>query len=92
MVSARGRIGGFSPERDGLFHEPKNGYSIRVIFEKGTGRWQTEKFKGKKLNRTACGPTFAGASAALPQLLPPHANANDEPTSRAQGSCLFHRS
>jgi hypothetical protein len=70
VVSARGRIGGLSAERDGLFHEPKNGYSIRVIFEKGTGRWQTEKFKGKRLNRTACGPTFAGASASTSPTTP----------------------
>jgi hypothetical protein len=37
---------------------PKNGYSIRVIFEKNTGRWQTEKFKGKKLMSSAFGSTL----------------------------------
>jgi hypothetical protein len=38
--------------------KPKNGYVIRVIFEKKTGRWQTEKFKGKKLIRSSFGSTF----------------------------------
>jgi hypothetical protein len=37
---------------------PKNGYSIRVIFEKNTGRWRTEKFKGKKLMSSAFGSTL----------------------------------
>ena len=43
------------------FTKPKNGYSIRVIFEKRTGRWQTKKFKGRKLVRTAFGSTFEQA-------------------------------
>jgi len=41
--------------------KPKNGYSIRVIFEKDTGRWQTEKFKGEELVRSAFGSTFEQA-------------------------------
>ena len=40
------------------FTKPKNGYFIRVIFEKSAGRWQTEKFKGMKLIQTAFGSTF----------------------------------
>jgi hypothetical protein len=40
------------------FTKRKNGYSIRVTFEKGTGGWGTEKFKGKKLVRSAEGSTF----------------------------------
>jgi len=38
--------------------KPKNGYSMRVIFEKATGRWRTTKFKGRKLIQTACGSTY----------------------------------
>jgi hypothetical protein len=45
----------------GYFTKPKNGYSIRVIFEKSAGGWQTKKFKGKKLIQTAFGSTFDGA-------------------------------
>jgi hypothetical protein len=43
------------------FTKPKNGYFIRVIFEKATSGWQTEKFKGKKLIRSAFGSTFEQA-------------------------------
>ena len=43
------------------FTKPTNGYWIRVIFEKATGRWPTEKFKGRKLIRTAFGSTFDSA-------------------------------
>lgn len=38
--------------------KPKNGYSMRVIFEKSSGRWLTKKFKGRKLIQTAFGSTF----------------------------------
>jgi len=41
--------------------EPTNGCWIRVIFEKKTGRWLTEKYKGEKLVRSACGSTFEHA-------------------------------
>ena len=34
---------------------------VRVIFEKQMRRWQTEKYKGKKLIRSAFGSTFDGA-------------------------------
>jgi hypothetical protein len=40
------------------FTKPKNGYSVRVIFEKKTGCWRTEKFKDKKLIQTAFGKTL----------------------------------
>jgi hypothetical protein len=40
------------------FTKPKNGYSVRVVFEKATGQWRTEKFKGKKLIRTAFASTY----------------------------------
>ncbi|HLV94097.1 MAG TPA: hypothetical protein VKS44_02810 [Candidatus Acidoferrales bacterium] len=43
------------------FTKPKNGYSVRVIFEKSGGRWLTKKFKGRKLIRTAFGSTFEQA-------------------------------
>jgi hypothetical protein len=43
------------------FTKPRNKYFVRVIFEKNTGRWQTEKFKGKKLVQSAFGSTFNGA-------------------------------
>ena len=43
------------------FTKPRNGYFIRVIFEKKTGRWQTEKFEGKKLIRSAFGSAFDSA-------------------------------
>jgi hypothetical protein len=39
---------------------PKNGYFIRVTFEKVTSRWRTENFKGWKLIRLAEGPTLDG--------------------------------
>jgi hypothetical protein len=42
------------------FTKPKDGYFIRVIFEKTTGGWQTEKFRAKKLIQTAEGSTFGG--------------------------------
>jgi hypothetical protein len=47
-------------ERKEMFYvtRPKNCYSIRVIFEKATGQWRTEKFKGKKLIQTAFGKTL----------------------------------
>jgi len=32
-----------------------------VAFEKKTGQWQTEKFKGKRLVRSAFGSTFEQA-------------------------------
>jgi hypothetical protein len=35
-----------------------NDYFVRVIFEKNSGRWQTEKFNGKTLVRSAFGSTF----------------------------------
>jgi len=38
--------------------KPLNGYSIRVICEKPSSGWRTEKFKGKKLIQTAFGSTF----------------------------------
>ena len=44
-----------------LLTKPKNSYFIRVIFEKSTGRWQTDKFKGKKLIRSAFGSAFDSA-------------------------------
>ena len=40
------------------FTKPKNGYFIRVIFEKTAGEWRTEKSKGKKLIRSAFASTF----------------------------------
>jgi hypothetical protein len=43
------------------FTKPKNGYSIRVIFDQHTGGWQTKKFKGRKLIRSAFGSTFEQA-------------------------------
>jgi len=41
--------------------KPKNGYSIRVIFEKATGQWRTEKFKGNELIQATFGSTFEQA-------------------------------
>jgi hypothetical protein len=38
-----------------------NSYFVCVIFEKQTRRWQTEKYKGEKLIRSAFGSTFDGA-------------------------------
>jgi hypothetical protein len=43
------------------FTRPTNDYFVRVIFEKNTGHWQTEKFKGNKLIRTAFGSTLDNA-------------------------------
>ena len=43
------------------FTKPINDYFVRVIFEKNSGRWQTEKFRGKKLIRTALGSTLDNA-------------------------------
>jgi len=40
------------------FTKPTNGYSIRVIFEKATGGWRTEKFKGETVVRSAFGSTL----------------------------------
>lgn len=40
------------------FTTPMNGFSVRVIFNKKTGRWQTEKFKGERVIRSAFGSTF----------------------------------
>lgn len=40
------------------FTKPKSTYSIRVICEKPTDRWRTEKVSGKKLIRTAVASTF----------------------------------
>jgi hypothetical protein len=50
----------FQHER--LQREPElaNDYFVRVIFEKKSGRWQTDKFNGKKLIRSAFGPDFDG--------------------------------
>jgi hypothetical protein len=35
-----------------------NDYFVRVIFEKRMNEWQTEKYKGDTLVRSAFGPTF----------------------------------
>ena len=43
------------------FSKLTNDYFVRVIFEKNSGRWQTEKFKGDTLIRSAFGSTFDGA-------------------------------
>jgi len=40
------------------FTTPQNGFFIRVIFEKKTGRWLTQKFKGEQLIRSAFGSTL----------------------------------
>lgn len=40
------------------FTTPTNGFSVRVIFDKETGRWRSEKFRGPKLIRMAQGSTF----------------------------------
>ena len=40
------------------FKKPPNEYFVRVIFEKTTGQWRTEKFKSKKLICSASGSTF----------------------------------
>jgi hypothetical protein len=40
------------------FKKPPNDYFVRVIFEKSTGQWRTEKFKSKKLISSAFGSTF----------------------------------
>jgi hypothetical protein len=36
-------------------------YFVHVIFEKKTGEWQTRKFKGDRLIRSAFGSTFKQA-------------------------------
>jgi hypothetical protein len=43
------------------FTEPMSAYFVRVILEKKTGRWQTQKFKGETVIRSAFGSTFDGA-------------------------------
>jgi hypothetical protein len=43
------------------FTKPNNGYWIRVVLDRKTGRWRTEKYKGDTLVRSAFGPTFDGA-------------------------------
>ena len=43
------------------FSNLPNDYFVRVIFEKKTGEWQTQKFRGEKLIRSAFGSTFRGA-------------------------------
>ena len=50
-------------ERKGMwyFTKPTNGYWIRVVFDKKTAWWLTEKFKGDKRIRLAEGATFDGA-------------------------------
>jgi hypothetical protein len=40
------------------FTTPRNGFFIRVILEKKTGEWQTQKFKGEQLIRSAFGSTL----------------------------------
>ena len=40
------------------FTKPMNAYFVRVIFETKTGRWQTEKYKGETVIRSALGSTF----------------------------------
>jgi hypothetical protein len=40
------------------FTTPKNGFFIRVILEKKTGQWQTQKFKAEQLIRSAFGATL----------------------------------
>lgn len=40
------------------FTTPTNGFSVRVIFDKKTGRWQTEKYKGEQIIGSASGSTF----------------------------------
>ena len=39
------------------FTKPNNRYWIRVVFDRKTGRWQTEKYKGDTLVRSAFGST-----------------------------------
>ena len=48
------------PERKEIcyFTKPMNAYFVRVILEKKTGEWQTQKFKGEELIRSAFGRTF----------------------------------
>ena len=38
--------------------KPNNGYFVRVVFDKKTGYWETEKFKGQRLVGTTWGPAF----------------------------------
>jgi len=40
------------------FTKLTSGYSIRVIFEKKTGEWQTQKFKDAQLIHSAFGSTL----------------------------------
>jgi hypothetical protein len=40
------------------FTTPGNGFFIRVVFDKKTGEWQTQKFKGEQLIRCAFGSTL----------------------------------
>jgi hypothetical protein len=43
------------------FTKPRNGYSVRVAFEKQTGRWETRKLKGESLVCLAFCQTFDSA-------------------------------
>jgi len=43
------------------YADPPNDYFILVTFDKKSGQWRTEKFKGKNLIQTAEGSTFDGA-------------------------------
>jgi hypothetical protein len=43
------------------FTKPRNGYSVRVTFEKQTGRWETRKLKGESRICFAFGQTFDSA-------------------------------
>jgi len=40
------------------FTEPMNAYFVRVVFEKTTEKWRTEKVKGETVIRNAFGSTF----------------------------------
>jgi hypothetical protein len=40
------------------FTKPMNAYFVRVVFEKKTGRWRTEKINGETVIRSAFGRTF----------------------------------
>ena len=40
------------------FTTPQNGFFIRVILEKKTGKWQADKFKGELLIHSAFGSTL----------------------------------
>jgi hypothetical protein len=43
------------------FAKNGNGYRVRVIHDKGSGKWRTEKFRGDVLVCLAAGATFDGA-------------------------------